>query len=74
MTLIKWNTVKRPSIFNEIDSWFNNFSYDVPSFREGTSSWKPRFEVLNIDNAYRLRADLPGMVKKDINIEYSFYR
>ena len=32
-------------------------------------NWKPRFEVLNTEDAYRLRADLPGMVKKDINIE-----
>jgi HSP20 family protein len=33
------------------------------------SEWKPRFEVLNVDDAYRLRADLPGLDKKNVDIE-----
>ena len=69
MTLIKWNPIVRPTLFNEIDSWFNSISHDFPSFYNETSEWKPRFEVLNDKDAYRVRADLPGMVKKDVNIE-----
>ena len=70
MKLITWSPITRPvSIFNELDSWFNNISSDIPSFFEGDSLWKPRFEVLDTDIAYRLRAELPGMVKKDVNIE-----
>ena len=63
MTLIKWNPV-RPTLFNEIDSWFNNMASDLPLFFNESSEWKPRFEVLNGDDAYRLRADLPGLSKK----------
>ena len=69
MTLIKWNPTVRPSLFNEIDSWFNGISSDFPSFLNETSEWKPRFEVLNGKDAYRVRADLPGMIKKDVDIQ-----
>ena len=68
MTLIKWNTT-RPSIFNHMDTIFNSIASDFPEMYEQTASWLPKFEVLNMDNAYRIRADLPGMAKKDINIE-----
>jgi len=68
MTLIKWNPMGS-SIFSEIDSLFNSIATDFPTLYERTTSWSPKFEVLNINSAYRIRADLPGMVKKDINIE-----
>ena len=71
MTLIKWNPTYRPTLFNEIDRWFNNISSDFPTLLEGASAWKPSFEVIDTDNTYRLRADLPGMSKKDISIEVS---
>ena len=64
MRLITYSPITRPSaIFNELDRWFNNITSDMPSI------WKPRFEVLDMDNAYRVRAELPGMDKKDVNIE-----
>ena len=69
MTLIKWNPIVRPTLFNEIDSWFNNFSSEFPTLFNEYSEWKPRFEVLNADDAYRLRADLPGLDKKNVDIE-----
>ena len=70
MRLITWSPITRPAnVFNEIDSWFNNVSSDFPSFFNGVSSWEPTFEVLNTENAYRVRAELPGMIKKDVNIE-----
>ena len=68
MTLIKWNTMK-PSIFNDIDTIFNSIASDFPVMYEQTASWFPKFEVLNMDDSYRIRADLPGMVKKDVDIE-----
>ena len=69
MTLIKWNPMVRPTLFNEIDSWFNNFSSDFPTFINEESEWKPRFEVLNGEDAYRVRADIPGLDKKNVDIE-----
>ena len=79
MTLIKWNTktpslfneidsfLTRPTLFNEIDRFFNSVSTQFPTKYEQSSSWVPQFEVLNTEKAYSIRADLPGMIKKDIN-------
>jgi len=67
MTLIKWAHRPTLSLFNEIDKMFNidyvsDFDYDY---------YKPKFEVLDIDDAYILRGDFPGISKKDVNIEIS---
>ena len=70
MKLITWSPITRPAtLFNEIDSWFNNVSSDFPSLVNGIASWRPKFEVLNTESAYRVRAEIPGMSKKDISIE-----
>jgi HSP20 family protein len=69
MTLIKWNPIVRNSSFrNEIEDWLNGLSYDLPLMPNGVSEWKPRFEILDTDSSYRLRADLPGLSKKDVEI------
>ena len=68
MTLIKWNA-KRPSLFSEFDNLFGSFVSDFPTLYERNSSWTPKFEVLNTENSYRIRADLPGMIKNEVNIE-----
>ena len=64
MRLITYSPITRPTtIFNELDRWLSNITTELPSM------WKPRFEVLDMDTAYRVRAELPGMDKKDVNIE-----
>ena len=64
MRLITYSPITRPTtIFNELDRWFSNITTELPSM------WKPRFEVLDMDTAYRVRAELPGLDKKDVNIE-----
>tara|TARA_Y100000590_G_scaffold436836_1_gene557872 strand:- start:1074 stop:1502 length:429 start_codon:yes stop_codon:yes gene_type:complete len=68
MTLIRW--ASRPSIINDIDYIFNNIKSDYFS-KIQNKVWTPNFEVLDIDDLYILRADLPGLTKKDINIEVS---
>ena len=68
MTLIRW--ANSPSIINEIEHLFNNSSSNfLTSFNKNI--WSPKFEVLNIDESYIVRADLPGLTKKDVNIEIS---
>ena len=69
MTLIKWNPTLRTSFFNDVDSWFDNISSDLPAFFHNATEWRPNFEVLNSSDAYRVRADLPGLTKKDVEIE-----
>ena len=71
MTLIKWNPTYRPPLFNEIDRWFNNISSDFPSFFEGQSLWKPRFEVLDtkgvIECLIHINKNKPLLTKRYIN-------
>ncbi len=63
MRLITYSPITRTSnLFNQIDRWFDNIAINP-------SIWKPSFEVLDMDTSYRVRAELPGMDKKDINIE-----
>ena len=68
MTLIRW--ANRPSIVNELDHFFNNFRTELLRPMQN-HSWEPNFEVLNAENSYIVRADLPGLTKKDISIEVS---
>ena len=69
MTLIKWTNRKPISIFDEFDSIFNNMHIGLPSLFSSDSSWNPQFEVLNVEGAYIVRGDLPGISKKEVNIE-----
>ena len=70
MTLIKWTHRPTLSLFNEIDRMFNTFNIDhTPGF--DYDYYNPKFEVLDIDDAYILRGDFPGISKKDVNIEIS---
>ena len=66
MKLITWNSTARPiSIFNDFDNFLNDFSSSL----NYSSSWEPKFEVLNTGTMYCIRAEIPGMSKKDIDIE-----
>ena len=66
MKLITWNSTARPiSIFNDFDNFLNDFSSSL----NNSLSWEPKFEVLNTDAMYCIRAEIPGMSKKDIDIE-----
>ena len=68
MRLIKW--INRPTIMNEVDHWLDSLSVDTPiNFYNKSTSWVPQFEVREIDDSYQIFAELPGMNKKDINIE-----
>ena len=63
MRLITYSPITRTSnLFNQIDGWFDNIAINP-------NIWKPSFEVLDMDTSYRVRAELPGMDKKDVNIE-----
>ena len=71
MTLIKWNN-KMPTLFDELNSWVDNFSIDSHIiFYNKSYSWAPQFEVREIDDSYQIFAELPGMNKKDVGIEIS---
>ena len=51
--------------FDDIDTWFDTgFFTDHPE-----RGWRPAIDIEEKDGNYLLRADLPGMKKKDIHVE-----
>jgi HSP20 family protein len=54
----------------EVDSLFDRFfSRDRDGSDQGSSPvWSPRTDLLETDDAFRLRLDVPGMSKDDITI------
>ena len=73
MALIRWEPVRElSSIQNEMNRLFNTF-FDAPSAGEnsGTSlrRWIPAMDLVETDDDFVLRADLPGLSENDVNIE-----
>jgi HSP20 family protein len=50
--------------FDDIDTWFDTGFSDVPEM-----AWRPAIDVEEKEGKYMIRADLPGMKKKDIHVE-----
>ena len=63
MALIRWEPVPMHRLFNTL--------FDTPTTGWGSAvrSWLPAIDVVENDNDYVLRADLPGLSEQDINVE-----
>jgi HSP20 family protein len=75
MALIRWEPVRElSSIQNEMNRLFNTF-FDSPGPGNGGGGhtvarrWIPAMDVVETDDHFVLRADLPGLSEKDVNIE-----
>ncbi len=73
MALIRWEPVREiQTMQNEMNRLFNTF-FDAPSPGNGGQAvarrWIPAMDVVETDDSFVLRADLPGMSEQDVNIE-----
>ena len=71
MALIRWEPVRElNSIQSEMNRLFNSF-FDTPTSNGGSQvrRWIPAMDVVEIEGAFVLRADLPGLSDQDVNIE-----
>jgi HSP20 family protein len=73
MALIRWEPVRElHSMQNEMNRLFNTF-FDAPSRGDngqtGLRRWIPAMDVVETDEHFVLRADLPGLTAEDVNIE-----
>ena len=71
MALVRWEPVRElNTIQGEINRLFNTF-FDTPvSAGEGVGRrWLPAMDLVEADDRYVLRADLPGLSEEDVNIE-----
>ena len=75
MALIRWEPVRElNTIQSEMNRLFNTF-FDSPAASGGQSNaqslrrWIPAMDLVETEDAFVLRADLPGLSEKDVNIE-----
>jgi HSP20 family protein len=73
MALIRWEPVRElNTIQNEMNRLFNTLFEAPPAAgNAGTTGrrWIPAMDLVETDNDFVLRADLPGLSEKDLNIE-----
>lgn len=74
MALIRWEPVRElNTIQHEMNRLFNSF-FEVPAPANGGTQpalrrWIPAMDLAETDDAFVLRADLPGVSEKDIKLE-----
>ena len=73
MALIRWEPVRELStIQNEMNRLFNTF-FEAPAPGGGSGTtlrrWIPAMDLVETDEHFVLRADLPGLNESDVNIE-----
>jgi HSP20 family protein len=74
MALIRWEPVRElNTIQSEMNRLFNTF-FEAPSAPNGGSTgslrrWIPAMDLVETDEDFVLRADLPGLSENDVHIE-----
>ena len=73
MALVRWEPVRElTSLQSEMNRLFNTF-FDTPTTGNGNGGavrrWVPSMDLVETEDHFVLRADLPGMTESDVNIE-----
>ena len=70
MTIVRWEPLRElSSLQTEMNQLFNT-AFDTPAGGNGGARrWTPAMDLVETDEHFVLRADLPGMTKADVNIE-----
>ena len=72
MALVRWEPVRElNSLQGEMNRLFNTF-FDTPTTGAGTAAprrWVPSMDLVETEDHFVLRADLPGLAEDDVTIE-----
>lgn len=74
MALVRWEPVRElSSIQNEMNRLFNTF-FDTPTPGNGGNGgtlrrWIPAMDLVETEEHFVLKADLPGLTEADVNVE-----
>lgn len=55
---------------NEVDRLFESFPFRLPSLKLGRFASAPALQMTETDKAYKLTAELPGIVPEDVEIVF----
>lgn len=73
MALVRWEPVRElNTLQNEMNRLFGTF-FDTPTTTGGNGGvrrWIPAMDLVETDEHFILRADLPGVSEDDVNIEF----
>jgi HSP20 family protein len=68
MALVRWEPLREiSSIQSEVNRLFNTF-FDTP-VTAAERRWIPAMDLVESDEHFVLRADLPGLTQEDVNLE-----
>jgi HSP20 family protein len=74
MTIVRWEPLRElGSLQNEMNRLFNSvFDTPAPGGNGGGTMrrWMPAMDLVETDESFVLRADLPGLSEEDIKIEF----
>jgi HSP20 family protein len=66
MSLIRWNANRGlASLADDAERFFRGYGLDEANF---DTVWYPSVDVSETDNAYEVKAEIPGMKKDDIKV------
>src|SRR4051794_17595521 len=74
MAIIRWDPSRElTSLQGEMNRLFNTF-FDTPTGANGSNGgtyrrWVPAMDLVETEDTYVLRADLPGVAEEDVSIE-----
>jgi HSP20 family protein len=70
MTIVRWEPLRElSSLQTEMNRLFNT-AFDAPGGGNGGARrWTPAMDLVETDEHFVLRADLPGMTQDDVSIE-----
>lgn len=69
MTIVRWEPLRElSSLQSEMNRLFNT-AFDAPASGGGARRWVPAMDLVETEDAFVLRADLPGMKQEDVKIE-----
>ena len=71
MALVRWDAARElDTLQGEMNRLFSSF-LDTPTTRNGATArrWVPAMDLVETDEQFVLKADLPGMTENDVSIE-----
>jgi len=69
MALVRWEPVRElSSLQNDMNRLFNTF-FDTPTGNGGARRWVPAMDLVETDDHFVLKADLPGLSDEDVHID-----
>ena len=72
MELMPWKPFGEPSsIRKEMDNLWNRFLGDTPFARRFREEWSPSVDISETKDSFVVKAELPGLEAKDVNVSIS---